>query len=67
MEVIDARMRIAGVNDMLKRLCNSERLPFRLTVFIPVVPAPNGHKTTGVERSDVRIIRVLLVEFAHLG
>ena len=65
--MVDAGMRIAGVNHMLKCFCDSQRLTLRFPTLVPVVPAADGHKTTSVECCDIRIIRVLLVELAHLG
>ena len=66
-QVIDPGVRIPGVDDMLERFGNSERLTLCLTILIPVIPASNRHKAPRVERCNIGVIGILCVELAHLG
>ena len=63
--MVNPRVWIASVDHMLKCLGNGQRLAFGITVFVPIIPAPNRHKATGIERRDIGIIWVLLIQTTH--
>ena len=65
MKMVNPWVWITGVDHMLKRLGNGQRFTFGITVFIPIIPAANRHEAAGIERRDIGIVWVLLIQTAH--
>ena len=60
--MIDTGVRISGLDNMFERLSHLKRLALGLPRLIPVVPAPNRHKTRGIQSCDIGIVGIFLIQ-----